>query len=303
MGQNTGFEIEEVVLQGGVSLLAGTGSPLLNPVDRPIGSLYVDHSSGAHWRKTGTMPNEWSEQVGAGSTSSALGKKSIGMWLFPGNSSAAPGTFGMSAGTVTGTRTARSVATSGLFASARRLGFVSQSASGRSAGIHHATPQHFRGAVAGVGGFLARFRFGISDAAPVANARMFVGLTASAAAIGNVNPSTLTNIIGIGADSGDTQLCLLHNDAAGAATKTPLGVAFPANVSRINLYELEMTGNDSGFGWVLRNLTTGASASGSATTDIPLGTTLLAPQFWRNNGASTGAVGIDVAGFYIESEV
>lgn len=47
---------------------------------------------------------------------------------------------------------------------------------------------------------------------------MSMGLYSAAADIGNVNPSTLLNMVGIGFDSGQTTLRLLRNDGSGAAT-------------------------------------------------------------------------------------
>lgn len=207
---------------------------------------------------------------------------------------------------VTGTATARNVATTNLFTAARRLGYVSAATAGSSAGTRHALAQFFRGnGTAGIGGFLYACRFGISDAAAVPDARLFVGLHSATAVIGSVNPSTLTNIIGVGTDNGQTTLRILTNDASGTATAVDLGANFPANTLSTDLYELVLfcPPNASGVGYRVERLNTGHVAEGTLATDLPASTTLLSPQVWRNNGASALAVGIDVVSQYLETSV
>ena len=74
---------------------------------------------------------------------------------------------------------------------------------------------------------MASFRFFINDAAPVANSRMFLGITNSTAALTNVDPATLTNCLGIGHNSGDTSLSIYACGAPGTGTVTSLGANFP----------------------------------------------------------------------------
>ncbi len=204
----------------------------------------------------------------------------------------------------TGTATARNVATTSFFTMARRVGYVSAATAGSSAGTRHGVNQWARGDAAGKGGFLYAARFGVSDAAAVADARLFVGMQASTAVIGNVNPSTLTNIIGVGCDNAQTTLRIMHNDAAGAATTIDLGANFPSNTLSTDLYELLLycAPNASSVFYRVERLNTGDVASGTITTDLPSTTTLLSPQIWRNNGATALAVGIDIAGQYLETD-
>jgi hypothetical protein len=206
--------------------------------------------------------------------------------------------------TATGTATARNVATTNFFTAARRVGYVSAGTAGSSAGTRHALAQFFRGnGTAGIGGFLFACRFGISDAAAVADARLFVGLHSATTVIGNVNPSTLTNVIGVATDNAQTTLRIMHNDAAGAATTIDLGANFPANTLSADLYELVLfcAPNGASVGYRVERLNTGHVAEGTLATDLPAATTLLSPQVWRNNGATATAVGIDVVGQYLES--
>jgi len=108
----------------------------------------------------------------------------------------------------------------------------------------------------GTGGKM-RLTWGISDAAPVANAAVFAGYMANAAGqimSANVDPSTLINLIGIGADAGETTLSLMHNDGSGTATKTGLGTGSlggtaPCNTSETDVYTFEIECNPGGSGW------------------------------------------------------
>jgi hypothetical protein len=78
-----------------------------------------------------------------------------------------------------------------------------------------------------------------------ATCRMFMGLYSAAADIGNVNPSTLLNMVGIGFDSGQTTLRLLRNDGSGTATAVDLGAGFPTTRSQV-LCELILSAEPNG---------------------------------------------------------
>jgi hypothetical protein len=180
----------------------------------------------------------------------------------------------------------------------RRIGYVSVATAGGTCGTRHAALQWARSVDPALGGWTYSARFGISDAAAVANARMFVGMAArpSAGSLPNANPSTNANIIGIGADTGDTNLSIMHNDSSGTATKVALGASFPANTRNTDAYELQLICNaDLSITYKVKNLISGASASGNLATDLPLAELeLLAPQIWRNNGTTALAVAIDI---------
>ena len=227
----------------------------------------------------------------------------VGRWNPVGNATTAVIVDGITA-SATGTATASNVATTNALTIQRRLGYVSAAAAGSSAGLRGNALQYCRGSAARQGGFLFVGRFGCSDPAPVANARCFVGLHGTAAVIGNVNPSTLTNLIGVGADSGETNLSLMVNDSAGTAVKTSLGALFPQSLTT-DAYELTLFAHTAAADvyWRLERLGTGDVASGYVGTEIPAATQLLSPQFWRNNGTTALAVGIDVCGLTMETQI
>lgn len=246
--------------------------------------------------------------IGPSGVSSILqphqGRNKIGYWTPIGNANTAPLADGIAAPTGTGTATARNVATTNLFTSMRRLGYVSVGTAGASAGARLGVLQFWRGNGLPLGGFHLIVRFGVSDAAIVANSRMFVGMQASASAIGNVEPTSLANIVGVGCNAGQTNLYIMHNDGSGTATVIDLGANFPSQTLSTDVYELVLFGapNGANIGYYVERLNTGDFASGVLTTDLPVNTTLLAPQLWRNNGATALAVGIDLMSLYIETD-
>lgn len=231
-----------------------------------------------------------------------FGRNKIISWQANGNSTTST-VIGTLTPTTQGTATIRNVATTNFFLWTRRLGFVSSTTNNSSSGIRATSTQFGLGPVAGCGGFHFVARFGISDLTLVPTGRLFVGFTASTAVLGNADPSTLTNIIGIGLDSADTTLQIMHNDAAGAATKINLGASFPESTNT-DLYELSLycASGASSVSYQVINLSTNATASGEITTNLPSVNTLLAWQIWRHNTSSGSAVGVDVASVYIETD-
>lgn len=211
--------------------------------------------------------------------------------------------WGAVAPTASGTATARNVATTNYFTWTRRIGYVTPTTNNSSAGLRTTVLQYGLGNTARAGGFHFVARFGISDPVLVAGARLFCGMTSSVAALGNADPSTFLNTIGVGLDAADTTLQIIHNDGVGTATKINLGASFPESTNT-DLYELALycAPNSSTVFYEVINLTTNVSAMGSITTNLPLNTQLLAWQLWRHNATTGTIVGLDVASVYIETD-
>ena len=231
-----------------------------------------------------------------------LGGNKVAMWMPPGGSTTVPGIFGMAALTATGTATARAVATTNLLTRMTRLGYVSAATAGSLAGAREAVAKFTTGAGPGLGGFFARYRFGVSDAATVAGARMFVGLDAATAAPTNVEPSAKVNCVGVGQVSTSSNLQIIYGNAT-AKAPIDLGSSFPAD-SNADAYELSLFSPPTGgVYWYVRRLNTAFEASGFlSATNTPAATTLLCHQLWRCNNATALAVGLDVCGIYIETD-
>lgn len=231
-----------------------------------------------------------------------LGGNKIGLWLPPGNGTTAPGVVGMAALTVTGTATTRAVAITNVLTRMTRLAYVSAATAASLAGVREAAAKFTTGAGNGLGGFFVRYRFGVSDAASVSGARMFVGLLASTAAPTNVEPSTLVNSIGVAQLSTSSNLHLVYGNAT-AKTPIDLGTNFPAN-SNVDAYELSLFApNTGGVYYQVSRLNTAFIAAGFLpSTDTPASTTLLCHQLWRTNNAQALAVGLDICSVYVETD-
>jgi hypothetical protein len=226
------------------------------------------------------------------------------VFAFKANGNATTSTvFGGAAPTGNGTATIRNVATTNFFTWMRRVGYVSAATGNASSGLRSTVLQFGIGNGTGRGGFHFVARFGISDATLATGARLFVGLTSSNAVLGNAEPSSFTNIIGVGLDAADTTLQIMHNDGTGTATKIDLGASFPESTNT-DFYELSLYCPPNGIevDYQVVNLSTGVSTTGAIITNIPLNTQLLTWQIWRHNAATGLAVGVDVASVYLETD-
>lgn len=238
-----------------------------------------------------------------------LARNKIGYWCPAGNSTTLPGVLGYGALTTVGTVTARNVATTNLFVRMRRIGLVSAATAASLASFRQAAAQITLGDGSGNGGFHKVMRFGCSDAATVAGARQFVGISSSTSAPTNVEPSTLTNVIGVGHGAADTNLKLYYGGSA-AQTPIDLGANFPANTLSVDVYELSLFSppNENGIvKYEVTRLNTGHVATGtlpaSNGTNLPATSTLLSYAWgYRTNNATALAVGLDIMSDYIETD-
>lgn len=236
-----------------------------------------------------------------------LARNKVGYWCPSGNAVAAPGIFGFTAPTVTGfTATARNVATTNRFTRMRRIGYVTAATAGTVGHWRVNAYQYTVGGASENGGFFYVKRFGISDAAAVATARMFIGMRSSSTPA-NVEPSTLTNCIGVGHNAAHTNLHIFYGGSA-AQTPIDLGASFPITHGSVEAYELALFSapNSGDVHWQVTRLSNGTVASGtivnSGATVLPTETTLLAPWGYRTNNATALAVGLDVMSAYIETD-
>jgi hypothetical protein len=159
-------------------------------------------------------------------------------------------------------------------------------------------------ATAGDGGFFMTCRWGPSTGAALSTHRGFCGMRTGNPS--DANPSTLANIIGMAWDSGDTNIQFMHNDGSGTATKIDLGSAFPRpSVVRQDVYELTLfspPGTTQVVSYRVRDLLSGAEATGTVTTDLPSTATGLVPAVHMSVGGTSSVVGVAVMGLTVESD-
>ena len=207
-----------------------------------------------------------------------------------------------------GTPVAVTTTTTSMFTRANRILVQSTATAGTVGNYQQAIASFTLGSATNpaYGGFYYVIRFGIGDT--VASPRTFVGLSSATNTPTNVDPSTLTNVIGVGQNAGNTNLFVYYGGSA-AQTPIDLGASFPTGTSNTDLYELTLfappTSNNTVYYQVIR-LNTGDKTSGTLTgtagTVLPANTTYLAIRNWRTNNATASAVTLAIAGIYAETD-
>lgn len=237
-----------------------------------------------------------------------LARNKIGYWCPPGNATTVPGVLGFTALTAIGTATARNVATTNMATRMRRLGYVSAATAAALAGGRMAVAQFTigDGGSPALGGFFMTCRFVPSDAAAVAGKRMFVGMINATGAPTNVEPSTLTNCVGVAQLSTSSNLHIVYGGSA-AQAPIDLGVNFPAAGLSADAYDLTVFAAPTGaLYYSVTRINTGNVAEGQLTgvsgVAIPAATTLLGFSAWVCNNATLLACAIDLCSIYIETD-
>lgn len=217
-------------------------------------------------------------------------------------------TLGTTVPTATGTLTAANPATTNKHTRIRRADYlVTVAATTAVAGYRMPTARLLRGASAGVGGFRSIQIAGPATGVSVTTSRFFLGLAASVAAPTDVEPSTQVSCIGIGYDAADTNVQLMHNDAAGVCTKVDLGASWPVpTADRTDMYWFECWAapNESKLNYKIVNLSSGVTVTGDTgvSTNIPAGGTYLAERGYMSVGGTSSVVGLAFGGLDFELE-
>lgn len=183
-----------------------------------------------------------------------------------------------------GTASLEVIAATNFLTEQARLKWTSLTTANAAAGVHMGTsPRIIHSTAAGRGGGEFVCRFGASQLPT--GPRLWCGLqTAINSSV--ADPSSYTNIAIFGKDTADTNIQLMTNDAAGAATKIDTGIAWAAN----GWYEASIW-FDPGGGRVyalLIRLDTGDIFYRETTTDLPANGSLLIPVCYGSLAATTG---------------
>lgn len=236
------------------------------------------------------------------------GRNSIVYAQALGGTSAALTWSGLTALSVTGTPTLRSITTTSRLTRAKRLGYVSAATAGSAAGWTNTSNTMCQWTVGGAAGsgFMFVWRGACSDAALVTGSHMIIGMRASTAApVVTTDPSTLTNIIALCRTNGSTNWKICYGGSA-AQTSIDTGMAVDTT-SLLEFIIFARPDQANHVSWRLENISTGAVAQGDLTgtagTALPANTTILGPIIWASNNATAAAVGIDTCSVYIESDI
>lgn len=241
-----------------------------------------------------------------------LARHKVGMWMPPGSSTTVPGVFAFVVPTLQGTATTRSPAATNILTRMIRQAYVSSTTAGNLAGHYQGNASYTTGSgTANNGsGFFYVCRFGTSDGATVSGARAFIGLSSNVSAATNVEPSTLTNSIGVGQLSTDATQWYLFYGGSAAQTAIALGTTLGAPTLTNTAFELALfapSGQNGVVYYQVTNLGSGVTVTGTLSpatpgTQTPASTTFLAHRAWRCNNATALAVGIDICSVYVETD-
>lgn len=240
-----------------------------------------------------------------------LARNKIGYWCPPGNATTVPGVLGITAVTAYGTATARTVATTNMATRMRRIGYPSSTTAGTFAGGRVAALQWTCGSGSNNGsGFFIVMRWVDSDPASVSGKRAFIGMASVSTALTNVEPNTLTNVVGIAQSSTDATQWQWYAAGSSVGSYTGIGttIGAPGASNSARAWELaifcpQSTANT--YYLQLTNITSGVTATTSftgAATAVPQSTTLLCPHLFATNNATAAAVGIDICSLYVETD-
>lgn len=201
-----------------------------------------------------------------------------------------------------GSTVARVPTATNLMQAARRNGHVSNATTGSIAFIRDTWPRLSVGQGGGIRGFFCSIKFGVSDAAPVAAASMFVGLYENVNPWGAFAPLNQSNSIGVGCAAGDPYLSVVAKGGSGVAHVINLGENFPANTSNTDWYHAIFYSPSSEPNKIYYRISregTAYVATGELIPAVyPSPTATLGPVACRMNNTTALAVGIDVGHMY-----
>ncbi|TRX34946.1 hypothetical protein FNW52_12455 [Flavobacterium sp. ZT3R18] len=166
-------------------------------------------------------------------------------------------------------------------------------------GQRNTEAMYFRGGATGIGGFFFGARFGFDT---WTNGSRFFGGMHTATTVITANPSLLANTIGFGVDDSDNGLISFISRDATTLTKVSTGLTIVNNKG----YDVYMYAapNASSVSWSIKDLNTGTEVTGTATTNLPVNTTMLTAGVLASNGALTPvtSTNLGINKIYIETK-
>ena len=150
----------------------------------------------------------------------------------------------------------------------------------------------------GLGGFTQTMRFSVTST--VATQRLMMGLVQYGGPWGGagVDPYTRTFTIVLGYDASvDSTYQIIHCAPIGPASKVNTGIAIN-NTNAVFDFVLSNAPGSGDVAWSLKDINSGASASGTLTSNLPHAGTYLCPRIHINNGGTAAAVSVEVFGVW-----
>jgi hypothetical protein len=195
-------------------------------------------------------------------------------------------------------------AATSLAASLYRTRCQTSTTAGNAAGIRHSVVTMARGNASFLGGFYFHTRV-CSGAIALAGAQAFAGLSSTVAAL-SVEPSTLSDAIGLVKDSADTAWNFTRRTGAGTVQKVALTTPLTYAANQVIDVIIFSRPGGTGIGCVVRSFNNAGVPTTHLdteyTTDIPAATTFLAGRFDIRNGATAAAADFELVRMYAESD-
>lgn len=234
-----------------------------------------------------------------------LGRNKVSLWYPAGNATAIT-VIAAVALSATGTATASNFTVANRYFRQKRVEYLATTASTTAvAGFRNGSAMWTIGGGAGDGGFTFVCRFGIATGCSNPNHVCFVGVSSLTTNPTSVQPSSLSNHIGVGWDSSDANLQIMSN-GAGTTAKIDLGSNFLVpTIDRTATYELSLfaaPGSTTSVGYEVVDLVSGATATGVITSNLPNINTPLTPRCWTAAGGTSSVTGITLMSLYMESD-
>jgi hypothetical protein len=228
-----------------------------------------------------------------------MAKNGWAQWKPAGNSTTISA-IGAAALSATGTATAKNYATTSLHTRTTGIDYLVTTAATTAVAGYRATTAIYRV----VDGFHMIFRVAPATGSTVVTGRFFCGMSTSTAAPTDVDPSTLTNSVGVGYAKGtDTNWQVYFGGTAVAKVNT--GMVVPA-ADRTGPYTVIIFVPPGGsyIGVKLVDETTGVSFETTTTTSTNMmaATTASGPRGYHSVGGTSSVVGLTLFSGYIESD-
>ena len=215
--------------------------------------------------------------------------------------------IGWPAQSVNGTSTTAAIGTGNRRTNAQRMEFLVTAASTGACAHFRIAQAGFgvNGSAAWEGGFRGLMHGAPATGCTNSSHRFFMGLGDSLA-MSDVDPSSQTQVVGIGYDSADANLQFMHNDASGTCTKIDLGASFAKpTTDRSVWYRLRLyapPGTTRLLCYEVTNLETGAVAVGAVTTNLPPASSYITPKAYGSVGGVSSVVGITIGNIVFLTE-
>lgn len=204
----------------------------------------------------------------------------------------------------TGTATGNSISSSTPYRAQHKYEYLVTTASTTAvAGVRGGYDQFREGTDSYNGGFEYAISWGPATGVATSTARAFAGVRNSPSAPTDVDPSTLTEIAGMGYDATDANIQVMYNDASGTCTKVDLGSGFPVpTADRTDYYTfyLSIASNGGTYYWKVVDESDGTTSTGSFNTNKPVNSSYLRPFAYTSAGGTSSVIGIGIFGIWFQ---